>query len=85
MFRRETLIALHARRTAYRVAIDLLFPYLHVNETEVAPVHLEPEVPVNPHGREIEEFRHWLHIIVALSLLLAAIVALMILGAWPRP
>lgn len=82
MFRRETLIALRARRTAYRIAIDFLFPRLRTIET--AMVVLPPKEPEpGPHEEEIEELRGWLHITVMFAALIALVVVMLVLAIYP--
>ena len=53
MFRRETLIALRARRLGYRIAVDFLFPRLLVQE----PPPLAHDAPPDEETEEAKRER----------------------------
>jgi hypothetical protein len=84
MVLRQMLIALRARRTAYRVAIDFLFPRLHLPGTLAnihAPTveHLDREQQKRQAENDaIEEARHSFKRIVWIAAVTAVVSALWI-------
>ena len=88
MLRRETIIALRARHTAFRIALDILHPHLQ------APPLPEPVVPSPPVDLDVEagwfeqhqrrQRRHHRIVIAFVAALWAAAIVIGILN-WSRP
>jgi len=78
MVDRQTLIALRARRTAYRIAAAIFFRSPTRPNESYSPHRDDRRGRTRRERKEIEEFRGWLTVTAVIAGMLATVVALMI-------
>ena len=78
MVDRQTLIALRARQTAYRIAAAIFFRSPAPPHETYNPHHDDRRGRSRRERKEIEEFRGWLTVTAVIAAMLATVVALVI-------